>query len=196
MTDQAGDEAKTQERPAKKTEGGKDASRRRNRTDVRRAKRRKRTHGRRRTRRSCKLPVPCVRKKDTSYERHPMQKHEMPRVRDADDKRMTDFNTQDIKRAQKTLELGKKASIEDVRRAYRKLAKIHHPDASGDPKKFVEIRDCYRTLIKYLENYRHPLDADDVARQNAFEDIYKNDWLWGSAKADQDKRPWTSERSF
>ncbi len=39
------------------------------------------------------------------------------------------------------------ASDEEIKRAYRKLAQIHHPDKpGGDEKKFKEISEAYRTL--------------------------------------------------
>lgn len=41
------------------------------------------------------------------------------------------------------------ATSEDIRRAYRSLAKAHHPDVSGDPEsagRFREIHEAYRAL--------------------------------------------------
>jgi len=39
-----------------------------------------------------------------------------------------------------------KATAEEIKRAYRKLASQHHPDKGGDKNKFQEIEQAYRTL--------------------------------------------------
>jgi len=44
------------------------------------------------------------------------------------------------------LGIDKKASEEDVKKAFRKLAQKHHPDKGGDESKFKEITEAYSTL--------------------------------------------------
>ena len=44
------------------------------------------------------------------------------------------------------LELDRKATTADVRKAYRRLAVIHHPDKGGDADKFKEITEAYEVL--------------------------------------------------
>ena len=39
-----------------------------------------------------------------------------------------------------------KATADEIKRAYRKLASQHHPDKGGDKNKFQEIEQAYRTL--------------------------------------------------
>lgn len=51
---------------------------------------------------------------------------------------MSDFYT--------VLGVGKTASADEIKRAYRKLASQHHPDKGGDTKKFQEVEEAYRTL--------------------------------------------------
>jgi len=44
------------------------------------------------------------------------------------------------------LGLSKGAEQDDIRSAYKSLAKIHHPDKGGDPEKFKEIQQAHETL--------------------------------------------------
>jgi len=44
------------------------------------------------------------------------------------------------------LGVGDKATADEIKRAYRKLASQHHPDKGGDTKKFQEIQTAYDTL--------------------------------------------------
>lgn len=45
-----------------------------------------------------------------------------------------------------TLGVGKSASPEEIKSAYRKLAMKHHPDRGGDQKQFQQITEAYETL--------------------------------------------------
>lgn len=40
----------------------------------------------------------------------------------------------------------KMASTSDIKKAYRALAQIHHPDKGGEPEKFKEINQAYELL--------------------------------------------------
>lgn len=44
------------------------------------------------------------------------------------------------------LGISKDASIDDIKKAYRKLAHMHHPDKGGDTEKFKEISEAYQVL--------------------------------------------------
>lgn len=46
-----------------------------------------------------------------------------------------------------TLGVSKQATPDEIKKAYRKLASIHHPDKGGDTKRFQEIQSAYDTLI-------------------------------------------------
>lgn len=46
----------------------------------------------------------------------------------------------------KILGVSKDASADEIKKAYRKLARKHHPDAGGDEDKFKEINEAYEIL--------------------------------------------------
>ena len=48
-------------------------------------------------------------------------------------------------------------SCADIKRAYFKLARTHHPDKGGDPEKFKEITKAYEILSD--ERKRHMYDS-------------------------------------
>lgn len=39
------------------------------------------------------------------------------------------------------------ASPGEIRAAYRSFARRHHPDAGGDPERFIAVHDAYRALL-------------------------------------------------
>ena len=45
-----------------------------------------------------------------------------------------------------TLGVAKNATPDDIKKAYRRLAGIHHPDKGGDTAEFQKIEEAYRTL--------------------------------------------------
>ncbi len=45
-----------------------------------------------------------------------------------------------------SLEIDKSASSDDIKKAYMKMAKVHHPDKGGDQEKFKEIQKAYEIL--------------------------------------------------
>lgn len=45
-----------------------------------------------------------------------------------------------------TLGVKKDASVDDIKKAFRRLARKHHPDAGGDEEKFKEINEAYEVL--------------------------------------------------
>lgn len=47
----------------------------------------------------------------------------------------------------KILNIPPTATVDDIRRAWRDGVRTHHPDRGGDPEKFRQIHDAFRTLM-------------------------------------------------
>jgi len=64
----------------------------------------------------------------------------------------------------KTLGVPRNAEASEIKKAYRKLARTHHPDAGGDEAKFKEINEAYEVLSD--EKKREMYDQYGTANQN------------------------------
>ena len=64
----------------------------------------------------------------------------------------------------KTLGVSKDATADKIKKAFRKLARTHHPDAGGDEAKFKEINEAYEVLSD--ETKRALYDQYGTADQN------------------------------
>jgi len=75
-----------------------------------------------------------------------------------------------VEAARRELGLGETATREDVRRAYRRLARRWHPDlrpaeaggARGE--RFKAVLEAYALLTDYMAGYRYSFRPDDVRR--------------------------------
>jgi len=65
------------------------------------------------------------------------------------------------------LGISKSASDDEIKNAYRKLAKTHHPDKGGDKSKFQEIQTAYETLSDI--NKRNNYNNSSSQNQNTFQ---------------------------
>ena len=68
------------------------------------------------------------------------------------------------------LGIGKNASAEEIKKAFRELSKQHHPDKGGDEEKFKEINEAYSVLSDPDKR----ADYDNPMRNmgNPFEDMF------------------------
>lgn len=94
-----------------------------------------------------------------------------------------------ISRAKTILKLTDRATLAEIKKAYRALARQNHPDTVkpaeagvADHVAMQEINNAYQTLLTYCASYRYPLIRDNDAIQD------ENDWwmkrfgqdpLWG-----------------
>ena len=76
----------------------------------------------------------------------------------------------------KTLGLKKSANASDIKSAYRRLAKEHHPDRGGDPETFKSINEAYSILIDTNKRaeYDYVPQQDFKFNSNNFNDIFKD----------------------
>jgi hypothetical protein len=78
----------------------------------------------------------------------------------------TTFQVDEIDQARRLLGLGERASIEEIKIAYRQMCKRWHPDSLrdnlGSSTKMREINAAYRLLLDYCENYRCSFLPDKV----------------------------------
>ena len=83
----------------------------------------------------------------------------------------------DTTKLYETLEVDKGASQKDIRKAYMKLSRTHHPDKGGDEHKFKEISAAYEILSdadKRAQYDKYGLDGvsgDDVGAAGG-EDLF------------------------
>lgn len=52
----------------------------------------------------------------------------------------------DTKQLYEALEVAQNASQDDIKKAYKRLVRVHHPDKGGDEKKFKEVQAAYEVL--------------------------------------------------
>lgn len=76
---------------------------------------------------------------------------------------------QRIVAARDLLGLGERASLNDIRKAYRRLSKEHHPDlaaAGGDEANMHALNDAYRLLLDFCNTFPVPLPPEDLEPQS------------------------------
>src|SRR3990167_10671623 len=62
------------------------------------------------------------------------------------------------------LEISVGASPEEIKRAFHRLAKIHHPDKGGNPEKFKRISRAYAELQK-VPTFENFFDQQEVVME-------------------------------
>ncbi|PLX75078.1 MAG: molecular chaperone DnaJ [Desulfuromonas sp.] len=89
----------------------------------------------------------------------------------------------DLTEALKIFGLSNQATLDEIRKRYRALAREHHPDHGGeDPEKMGRINLAYKLLRDYCANYRFTFSLDEYLKQNPEERMQRqfyDDPVWG-----------------
>ena len=70
------------------------------------------------------------------------------------------------------LKVNQNANSEEIKKAYRELVKIHHPDKGGDPKAMLEINSAWEILkkkdnkLKFNNNYNQNNSTNKYKKEN------------------------------
>ena len=68
-----------------------------------------------------------------------------------------------------TLKVHPNAKLEDIKKSYRELVKIHHPDRGGDAKTMLEINEAWAILKKKHKNINFKtVNSSKVSNQNEY----------------------------
>jgi DnaJ-class molecular chaperone len=76
------------------------------------------------------------------------------------------MNFEEIDNSRKTLGLGEKATLEQIKKAYRILSIKWHPDTCEEKdhalchEKMTEIVKAHRVLMNYVKNYSYPFTEE------------------------------------
>jgi hypothetical protein len=86
-------------------------------------------------------------------------------------------NFEEIDTARKTFGLGESATLEEIKRAYRRLASECHPDKLDDSDKkkgeeqFKKLTEARDVLMQYCAGYRFSFKKDDVEKVRSDRDF-------------------------
>ena len=93
-----------------------------------------------------------------------------------------------IKEAADLLGLEDKASLAEIKKAYRRLSKKHHPDVLNNSKQKAgkiemhKLSEAYNLLLHYCSEYRFPLiprDNEQLEGDDWWFERFGQDHLWG-----------------
>ena len=90
----------------------------------------------------------------------------------------------DLQKSLRTLGLGERASLQEIKARHRELVKRHHPDTghASDPEMIRKVNDAYRIVCGYISAYRFSFAEEEFYEQNPEERIWQqfaDDQLWG-----------------
>lgn len=97
-----------------------------------------------------------------------------------------------IKAASELLGLGENATLSEIKKAYRRKSKKHHPDVKKTAKskaeriQMHELTESYETLIHYCSEYRFPLvpgENEQFEGEDWWFERFGQDHLWGKGSA-------------
>ena len=69
------------------------------------------------------------------------------------------------------LGLKKNATKEEIKSSYRRLVKLHHPDAGGDTGRFLSIQDAWETLNDPLKKKQYDKTLYSLQQSSNFQNV-------------------------
>jgi len=73
---------------------------------------------------------------------------------------------QTIFEALERLDLPRLITRDDIKRRYRQLVRVHHPDLPGGDRGVMEsINAAYALLMTYMDSFRYAFDSEEITRQ-------------------------------
>jgi len=89
---------------------------------------------------------------------------------------------EEVDKARRWLGLGERATLKEIKQAYRRKAFQHHPNRGGngpqDEETMKELNQAYKLLIDYCANYSYSFSEEDVARTYPY-DEYLRKYYYG-----------------
>jgi hypothetical protein len=110
---------------------------------------------------------------------------------------MTREEWEQITNAAQLLGLEEQATLHDIKKAFRRLSKKHHPDLKKASKKSAEkiemhkLTEAYHLLLKYCANYAFPLvpgEDEPLEGEDWWFERFGQDHLWGKGDGSKPKR--------
>ncbi len=83
-----------------------------------------------------------------------------------------------IEQASQVLGLGERATLADIKQAFHRLSKLHHPDTGHEQneEEMYRITAAYEVLSRYCHEFRFPLRRMDASEHEL--DIYDPEDWW------------------
>jgi len=63
------------------------------------------------------------------------------------------------------LEIPPLSSIDDIKKKYKKKAKLVHSDKGGSDEDMAKLNWAYEVLINYIKNYKFTFSEEEILRQ-------------------------------
>jgi len=94
---------------------------------------------------------------------------------------------EEVDKARKLLGLRDRATLEEIKQAYRKMAFRYHPDGKAqvgaeDDDMMKQLNWAYELLLDYVGKYSYPFTEEDVAKCYPDEELlrrFRDGWFDG-----------------
>ncbi len=94
----------------------------------------------------------------------------------------------DIEEAREVLGLDERATLSEIKKAFRRMARKNHPDLNRDAsghQRMRQLNHAYQILLDYCSSFRFPLqkgpDAEIIDDEKWWFDRFGSDPLWGKS---------------